>query len=524
MAKWFNIGGPCNPAKNYMLSATERLPEVVSLINKEQYFVVHAPRQCGKTTAFQALADEINAKGDMVAHYCSVEAVQEFRDPTTSMAEIAQQICLNLDLYPELFGAGTKDAMLEVIARSPDTAVVTNTLKAISEHLKKPFIVFFDEVDCLSDGTLVSFLRQLRNGRIACKTPNSFPVSIALIGLRNIRDYKMRVRPEGQSTGEASPFNVITKAMTLRSFTEPELRELYQQHTEATGQGFEEEALRLAWEYSQGQPYLVNALARWCVEEIHKENFSQPVTGADMEEAKEKLIRERGTHLDSLMEKVYDPRITPLVEQALLGGEIDRDIHREDISYALDLGLFVEERGVLKPANPIYRETIGRYMTRGTQDTILARIPEAPWAKEDGLDMPGLLAAFQEFWRENASEKAFLSQQFHEAYPHLVLQAFLQRVINGGGQIIREMALGSGRLDLGVKYRKAVYAVEVKTAANYAKSHEKAHQQIIRYMDSLGVSEGWLVVADTDLTKPWDDKISTTDIPEGGKTIHLVRC
>jgi len=32
MARWFNIGGPCNPAKNYMLSAIERLPEVVSLI------------------------------------------------------------------------------------------------------------------------------------------------------------------------------------------------------------------------------------------------------------------------------------------------------------------------------------------------------------------------------------------------------------------------------------------------------------------------------------------------------------
>ena len=43
-------------------------------------------------------------------------------------------------------------------------------------------------------------------------------------------------------------------------------------------------------------------------------------------------------------------------------------------------------------------------------------------------------------------------------------------------------------------------------------------------MDRLGVSEGWLVVADTDLTKPWDDKISTVDILEDDKTIHLVRC
>ena len=49
MARWFNIGGPCNPANNYMLSSMDRLPEVKSLVRKAQYFVVHAPRQCGKT-------------------------------------------------------------------------------------------------------------------------------------------------------------------------------------------------------------------------------------------------------------------------------------------------------------------------------------------------------------------------------------------------------------------------------------------------------------------------------------------
>ena len=113
---------------------------------------------------------------------------------------------------------------------------------------------------------------------------------------------------------------------------------------------------------------------------------------------------------------------------------------------------------------------------------------------------------------------------FHEAYPHFVLQAFLQRVVNGGGQIIREMAIGRGRLDLGVRFGDSVYAVEVKTAALYAKSPEKAHEQILKYMDGLGVDESWLVVADADVTKPWDGKISTSDMVFGTKTVHLVHC
>ena len=69
MEKFFNIAGPCNPAKHYMLSATERLPDIVSLVRKEQYFVIHAQRQCGKTTALLALRNEINSGSERVAMY-----------------------------------------------------------------------------------------------------------------------------------------------------------------------------------------------------------------------------------------------------------------------------------------------------------------------------------------------------------------------------------------------------------------------------------------------------------------------
>ena len=141
----------------------------------------------------------------------------------------------------------------------------------------------------------------------------------------------------------------------------------------------------------------------------------------------------------------------------------------------------------------------------------MIRVPENPWVRDDGLDMQGLMAAFQDFWRENAdmNQAPFA---YREAYPHLVLQTFLQRVINGGGQIIREMALGKGALDLGVLVRKAKYAVEVKLRYNYEKNRDKSSAQVCRYMDHLGVTEGWLVVFDPDLAKPWDDKISSADI------------
>ena len=59
MEKTFNVAGPCFPADHYMLPALDRMPEVRRLVGQKAYFVIHAPRQTGKTTALKALAREI---------------------------------------------------------------------------------------------------------------------------------------------------------------------------------------------------------------------------------------------------------------------------------------------------------------------------------------------------------------------------------------------------------------------------------------------------------------------------------
>ena len=524
MARWFNIGGPCNPADNYMLPAMDRLPEVAALVRKRQYFVVHAQRQCGKTTAFLTLANEMNAKGEAVAVYCSLEAVQEFPKAEEGLPKICALIRDAIDGMPE-FGA-LPGAAWPVDAMKPDAVIASGVKTALSQMAAKvapkPLVVFFDEVDCLGGPTLVTVLRQLRNGKIDMGKGKPFASSVALIGMRDIRDYKAQIRPDSETLGSASPFNVISEAMTLRVFTAEEVSELYAQHTAETGQAFEPEALRLAVAFSGGQPLLVNALARWCVEKIHHEDFSQPVTAADMSEAKEKLIRERGTHLDSLMERMKEPRIRRVVEPVMTGEEIAADDLNDDIRLVLDMGILKSVDGGLVPANPMYAEIIGRYLSYNTQERMKRVVPETPWVKDDGLDMQGLLLAFQDFWRENA-EAGTAPFGYREAYPHIVLQAFLQRVINGGGQIIREMALGKGALDLGVLFRGGKYAVEVKLKYNYEKSPEKAYAQVLRYVDHLGQSEGWLVVFDPKLGD-WDAKLRHEDVVRDGKTVHVFFC
>ena len=100
MEKYFNTAGPCIPAKHYMLPALDRLPEVRRLVSMERYFVIHAPRQTGKTTALKALVREINAKGDMVALYCTLETLQNAKDTDKTNRAIRN---LLLDNYGAAF-------------------------------------------------------------------------------------------------------------------------------------------------------------------------------------------------------------------------------------------------------------------------------------------------------------------------------------------------------------------------------------------------------------------------------------
>lgn len=511
----FNVAGPCNPDEHYMLPPLDRLPDVMQLVETRKYFVLHAPRQSGKTTAIQALVEAINGTGGMRALYFSLEATQAFTDPASGMDRLSGNMVSDLLDHP-LFGSVVAPFDPQQGNRPPR---LKRLLSLLAQAAKKPLAVFFDEVDALADGTLITFLRELRDGYVT-RRMIPFPASVALVSMRNIRDYKARIRPDTQTMGSASPFNIITEALTLSSFSEEDIRTLYGQHTAATGQAFTDEAVSAAYALTRGQPWLVNALARECVEKIHGRRYAEPVTAGDMESAKESIIRARGTHVDSLMERLKEERVRCVVEPVILGDAAGASRNDDDYRYVLDLGILREDGANLVPANPMYAEIILRYLTVDQQAAFGRSYPTPFWLLPDGsLDMPKLMAEFQNFWREN-SESDRAIYEYKEAFPHLVLMAYLQRVVNGGGRILREMALGSRRLDLCVIFGKFRYAVELKMKRNFREP--QSLDQFAAYLDRLDLPEGWMPVFDEDTTKPWSDKLFLRDLSHSDKTIHIV--
>ena len=512
----FNTTGPCFPEEHYMLPALDRLPGIRELVADGNYFVIHAPRQSGKTTALKALVREVNAKGDMFALYCSLETLQNRSDPEKTNIAIRDLIADNVEMSP--FYEPVPGAPPLRSDRGGIGLAVRTALQNVRRAVGKPLAVFFDEVDCLVGDALVSFLRQLRDGYVN-RDVMPFPKSVALVGMLDVRDYKAQIRPDGQSLGQVSPFNIIAEDMLIPNFTESDIDALYAQHTTETGQRFSDGVAEYVWQLTRGQPWLVNAIANDCVLKIHGNRFGEPITVDDVSAAKEAIIRRRDTHVDSLMERMREPRVRRIVEPLISGDRSDVTYNDDDYRYITDLGLLRVDRGALVPANPMYAEIIGRYLSRGEQDAMMRSVPETPWVKDDGLDMAGLMAAFQQFWRENSGADRDI-MGYRESVPHLVLMAFLQRVTNGGGHINREMAVGTGRLDLCVEFRGARYAIEVKTSDNFKGA--KSYEQCAKYLDDLGLSEGWMPVFDKSKDKPWDEKIYARDEILNGKTIHVI--
>ncbi len=507
----FNTSGPIVAADHYCIPPLSRidLDGVLELVRDKRYFVLHAPRQTGKTSVLLALRDRLNAEGEYRCVYANFEVGQAGReDAARAMRAILGELagCASDTLGDDF----VEDIWVEALERYGPDGALRQTLRRWAQADPRPLVLFIDEIDTLVGDTLVSVLRQLRAGYNM--RPRAFPQSVVLCGVRDVRDYRIR-SPDGKAlVAGGSAFNIKDESLRLGDFSRDETTALLAQHIDETGQPFAPGAAERIWTQSQGQPWLVNAIARQaCFRDRRGRDRDRTITEADIIDAQEQLILRRETHLDQLADKLSEPRVRRVIEPLLSGGEADRDASLRDIEYARDLGLIARDAPV-RIANPIYAEVVPRELAAYAQETLPH---ETAWYvnDDDSLNVPKLLTAFQEFFREH-SEHWVERFEYREAGPQLLLQAFLQRIVNGGGRIEREYGLGRGRVDLLIVWpwpegapETRKYVVECKILrGGLDKTVRDGVLQTGAYMDRCAAEDGHLVVFDRD-DGDWEGKI-----------------
>lgn len=534
--RFFNTTGPVNPKDHYYVPHRLNEFELRQLIDQKKYFILHAPRQSGKTTIMRIFVQQLNEAAKYKAFYINIEAAQAARhNVIEGLRTILNRFKAGIIYY---FGAA--DPAIAYLEQAVNNPIISGNalydfLQFWSQNSDKPLVLFIDEIDSLVGDTLISLLRQLRDGFTT--RPDFFPQSVCLIGVRDVRDYRIWSESEHNMILGGSAFNIKAESLTLPSFSVEQLRDLYHQHTQETGQTFTDEAVEYAYYLTQGQPWLTNALAyQACFRDVT--DRTQSITKETIERAKETLIQRRDTHIDQLIHKLQEPRVRDIIDAIISGKDIPEEFPIDDLSYVIDLGLIAKRNQKLCISNPIYQEVIPRELSYGTQ---LSITQETAWYQnqDKSLNMHKLIKAFTQFYREN-SDVWLEKFDYKESGPHLLLMAFLQRVINGGGKIHREYALGARRVDLFIEW-PAVAEASSFDKATVDMMADRLHQRIVielkvkrgektvtegleqtaHYMDINNATEGHLVIFDRTPGKLWDEKIFTQTHTVGKNSITV---
>ena len=497
----FCTAGPIVPADHYHLPRLQRagLEGVRHLVERKKYFVLRGPRQTGKTTALMALSEDLNRAG-----YRAVQAnIQGTQTRDDDVGSAIRAILHRLaTAATRAFG---DDSFSREWRSVTDGCEPGDLLRTALGHWAasdpKPLVLLLDEVDSLRGETLLSVLHQLRAGYP--DRPGDFPQSVALCGQRDAVDY---------SLPSASPFNIVDESLRLGDFSEDQVRALLGQHTEETGQPFAEEAIDEIWESSLGQPWLVNALAREaCFRDAGGRDRSRALTGSAIRAAREQLILRAPAHFRQIADRLREERVRRVLDPILASVEAKPDFTKDDARYVGDIGL-VTAKPPVRVANPIYREVIPRLLADRVEVTM--HHDETRFLRDDGgLAVPELLKEFQRFFRENA-EAWSRGAEYPESGAQVLVQAFLQRVVNAGGHIVREYGLGRGRSDLLISWRKRsepqVFVIECKVRRKrdgLAEVIRRGALQTAGYVDRSGAEDGHLLVFGRDEHKSWEERL-----------------
>jgi hypothetical protein len=523
--RFFNTEGPVRCDEHYCLPPLSRwdLDDILALIARKKYFLLHAPRQTGKTSCLLALMAHLNQGGQYQALYVNIENAQTARE---DVARGMRAICgaIGASARGILGEARLFDWIDTGFLEQGADGVLTSMLTRWSAAAERPIVLLLDEVDALIGDTLVSLLRQLRTGYTQ-RPGLPFPCTVILCGVRDLRDYRIHARSEPAPITGGSAFNIRAKSLRLGDFSAEETHTLLTEHTQETGQLFTPEALSRVWQLTQGQPWLINALAyQACFEQREGRERSQPITRPMIDAAKEHLILNRVTHLDQLADKLREEWVRCVIEPMLAGESLEH-VPLDDRDYLVDLGLLRRSAGGgLEIANPIYREVLPRMLALGPQDSLPQIAPT--WLTDQGqLDPERLLMAFLAFWRQHG-EPLLKAAPYHEIAPHLVLMAFLHRVVNGGGTLEREYAIGSGRMDLCLRYGELTLGMELKVWRDGRPDPlNRGLDQLDGYLAGLGLDTGWLVIFDRRAGQPPIEERTQVEVATSpaGRPIQVIR-
>lgn len=516
MTKKFNYRGPCNPQKHYMVDTSQKIEDIIKLIEKEEYITINRPRQFGKSTTLSILAKKLRQRG-----YIVIKTSFEGRG-SVSFDDESKFVRSFLKSIKKQFTLHNIDKGLSLIDQSSpvsDMEELDDLITGLITELKKDIVLFIDEVDRSSNNDLfIDFLGMLRNKYIGRNDGEDFTFkSVILAGVHDVKSLKLKIAP-GSERKYNSPWNIAMDLPVDLSFTSVEIVTMLSSYSEDKKIKMDIPAIseRLYY-YTSGYPFLVSRLCYLIDDTIMKESCWQT---CDVDTAFKAILKEDNTNFENVIKNLENkPDLYNLVFDLIIEGyEKFFNHHNPVIKQGIIHGILKNQEGPLEIQNKIYREIIYNYMSSKIETSMNMggfNAGSGFVTPEGALNLEKVLIKFQAFMKEQYSEK---DDDFLERNGRLIFLAFIKPIVNGKGFDFKEVQVSEEkRLDVVITYGPYKYIVELKIWKGAA-AHEEGILQLTDYLERQDCDKGYLLIFNFNQNKEW----KTDRISEAGKDIFAV--
>lgn len=520
MKKRFNITGTCFSDLHYTMDTTNKMKEVLELVELGDYFTINRPRQFGKTTTIQTLHNQLLNAKDYLPIKISFENVgdSQFKDEIS----ISQNFLVKLAT-----AVGEEDEELEQFIKNlipivQDLENLSTAISTIVKQVNKKVVLMIDEVDASSHNPMfLKFLGTLRDkylNRLNKRNPTF--QSVILAGVHDIKTLKIKIGSTGKREYN-SPWNIAADFKVRMSFIPSEIEPMLEAYCQAEKVIMDIPVIaeRLYY-HTAGYPFLISKLCKIIAEDILPKRANNKWTLEDVEIAVRLLLKENNTNFDSLIKNLENnSELYALVKRVIIEGEkITFNPHEPIMHFGRLYGIFKNNgEETLKIHNRIYEQCIYNYMTaKATVQLSKGQNYAGHFVLDNNeLDLKAVLLKFQQTMKEQYSEK---NKDFLEAHGRVLFLSFLSPILNGHGYSFKEVQVSlEKRLDVVITFLQHRYIIELKKWYG-TKAHKKGLDQLADYLDIHGVSKGWLLIFDDRKKKTWAVK----SVKHKGKTIFAV--
>jgi hypothetical protein len=513
MQKEFNDTGLCIPKRHYMVDNSDKLNQMIALVEKGKYFTINRPRQFGKTTTLSLLAKQLNQRDDCVALKISFEEIDS--DTHQHQESFITEFLIMIARRLNFLGFVHVSQLIEEQGPSmTNLPGLSRLLTSIVETMPtKSWVLMIDEVDKSSNNQLfLDFLGMLRNKYLTRDDGEETFQSVILAGVHDIKTLKRKIRPD-EASSYNSPWNIATDFQVDLSFAPNEIETMLQDYSldKPIQLDIPTFAKKLHY-YTAGYPYLVSKLCKLIDEEILPNRLENNWFIEDVETAFKMIVDEgyTTTLFDSLVKNLENNQeLYELIFHLVINGKsFNFTIADPVINLAHLYGILKSsDTGYCQIHNRIFEQRIYAYMLSKSMRTQYGEIngfggPE--YLTADGLDVQLILQRFQAFMQEHYSQS---DQKFLEREGRLLFLAFLKPILNGRGFEFKEPVVADERrMDIVITYQDKRYVIELKRWYG-EKYHQAGLQQLNDYLDIYSLKKGYLLIYDFNKGKSYKEEL-----------------